>query len=99
MASNLLGCATDRKREDRMSTHEELTLAPQFEGLAAAVRALISEYLEEHQGEDLRRRMALKAAADVRSKTADAEMKSARDAMQLTVARTFGVPAGVLIDQ
>lgn len=82
-----------------MATHEELVLAPQLDGLAASVRALISEYLEEHHGEDLRRRMALKAAADIRSKTDGAELEDARNLMLLTVARTFGVPAGVVLGQ
>ena len=75
---------------------EELLLAPQFDGLAAVVRALVSELAERDEG--LRRKLALAAAADIRAKT-ESVSEAARNIMLVTAARTCGVPFGLVAGQ
>ncbi len=77
-----------------MPTSEELKLAPQFDGLAACVRVLVAEVAKGADEAKLRQRLALAAAADIRSKTSDPQLESLRNLMLVTVARTFGVSFG-----
>jgi hypothetical protein len=77
----------------------ELALATQFDGLAACVRAVVSELIKSTQDENLRQRLALAAAADIRSKTSAADLKAAQDLMLATVARTFEIPIGRIAGQ
>ena len=70
-------------------------LTPMFDGLAAVVRALISELADNDPA--LRERLARAAGADIREKTADHKNEAARNIMLLTAARTCGVSEGVLV--
>ena len=80
-----------------MGSIEEVALAPQFDGLAAVVRALVSELAANDV--ELRKRLARSAASDIRDRTANFEDETARNIMLLTAARTCGLPAGFLIGQ
>jgi hypothetical protein len=80
-----------------MASAEEIMLAPQFDGLAAVVRALISELAANNA--ELRQRLAREAGSDIREKTKSFENEAARNVMLLTAARICGLPAGFLVGQ
>jgi hypothetical protein len=80
-----------------MASAEETMLAPQFDGLAAVVRALISQLADDDA--ELRKKLARAAASDIREKTKDFENEAARNVMLVTAAHTCGVPAGFLVGQ
>jgi len=80
-----------------MGSIEELVLAPQFDGVAAVVRALISELATNDK--ELRKRLARAAGSDIRDKTKDSTDEATRNIMLLTAARTCGLPAVFLVGQ
>jgi septal ring factor EnvC (AmiA/AmiB activator) len=77
-----------------MSSSTELMLAPQFDGLAAVLRALVSELESANTG--VRQKLARAAATDIRARMKDANRDAARDVMLATAAITCGVPIGSL---
>jgi phospholipase/lecithinase/hemolysin len=80
-----------------MPSVEEVTLAPQFDGVAAVVRAIVSELAAADDG--LRQKLARAAAADIRARTPDLRNEAARNVMLATAAITCGVPIGLLAGQ
>jgi hypothetical protein len=80
-----------------MASSEEMLLAPQFDGLAAVVRAIVSEIAADDTG--LRQKLARAAAADIRKRTTDLKSEAARNVMLATAAITCGVPIGLLAGQ
>ena len=78
-----------------MSVPEELFLSPQFDGLAAVVREIVSELAASDAG--LRKKLALAAGANIRA----LELKSEafRGIMLRTAAVACGVPVGLLAGQ
>jgi hypothetical protein len=80
-----------------MASLEEMALAPQMDGVAAVVRAIVSELATADEG--LRRKLALKAGADIRKRMADAKSEASRNIALLIAANTCGVPHGLLTGQ
>jgi hypothetical protein len=77
-----------------MPSPTEIMLAPQFDGLAAVLRAIVSELETDQSG--IRQKLARAAATDIRSRMKDANRDAARDVMLATVAITCGGPIGSL---
>jgi hypothetical protein len=80
-----------------MPSSTEVMLAPQFDGLAAVLRALIAELATDN--DDLRKKLARAAAADIRAKVPDQKHEAARNVMLAVAAITCGVPIGSLAGQ
>ena len=83
-----------------MTSVEELLLAPQFDGLAASVRALVRQMSTGFSAEarlEFVMELARDAAADVRARTADPAMAKAQKVMLATIANTFEVPVGTVL--
>jgi hypothetical protein len=80
-----------------MPSSTEIMLAPQFDGLAAVLRAILSELDSGNNG--LRQELARRAGADIRARTKDFKNDEARQVMLATVAITCGVPIGLLAGQ
>jgi hypothetical protein len=78
-------------------TSAEQMLAPQFDGLAAVVRAIVAELAADNIG--LREKLARRAAADIRARTKDFKNEAACNVMLATAAITCGVPIGLLAGQ
>jgi hypothetical protein len=80
-----------------MESKEVLALTLQFDGVAAVVRALVSELATNDAG--LRNRLARVAGSDIRERMKDPKQEMARTIMMTVAAQTCGVPAGFLIGQ
>jgi hypothetical protein len=80
-----------------MESTEEMMLTPQFDGLAAVIRAIVSELAEDNTG--LRQKLARAAAADIRNRTQGLKSDAFRNVMLATAAITCGVPIGSLAGQ
>jgi hypothetical protein len=90
------GCDTERRMQMEPAQQAVTALALQFDGVAAVVRALISELTAKDT--ELPKRLARAAGSEMRERMKDSQ-KEARDIVLLTVARTCGLPAGFLIGQ
>jgi hypothetical protein len=75
-----------------MPSSTELLLAPQFDGLAAVLRALISELESTNTG--TRQKIARAAAYDIQKRMKDSNRDMARDIMLYTIATTCDLPIG-----
>ena len=73
-----------------MAMIEEKSLAPFYDGLEAVVRALVSELATENP--NLRKRLALAAAANIRENAKGVKSDAAQGIMLIVAARVCGVP-------